>query len=134
MSTHRENLLSVDTLTPSALLASAGWLPVPRPSGARTKRRAGNVSVPAEPSPPTREHERKKVSRGTRIRTAHPRIGGLVLAPSDDPQSTTEWAVAARGEELLAELLVGLATGGSHIARSTDSGTRATSITSPSHL
>lgn len=55
-----------------------------------------------------REHERRKASREARIRTAHPRIGGLVLALSDDPQSTTAWAVGARGEELLAKLLDGL--------------------------
>ncbi|MGZ4531305.1 MAG: nuclease-related domain-containing protein [Mycobacteriaceae bacterium] len=55
-----------------------------------------------------REHERRKAKREARIRAAHPRIGGLVLALSDDPQSTTAWAVGARGEELLAKLLDGL--------------------------
>jgi Nuclease-related domain len=55
-----------------------------------------------------REHERRKASREARIRTAHPRIGGLVLALSDEPQSTTAWAVGARGEELLAKRLDGL--------------------------
>jgi hypothetical protein len=55
-----------------------------------------------------REHERRKANREARIRTAHPRIGGLVLAISDDPQSTTAWAVGARGEELLARRLDGL--------------------------
>jgi hypothetical protein len=52
-----------------------------------------------------REHERRRANREARIRAAHPRIGGLVLALSDDPQSTTAWAVGARGEELLAKLL-----------------------------
>jgi hypothetical protein len=52
-----------------------------------------------------REHERRKASREARIRTAHPRIGGLVLALSEEPQSTTAWAVGARGEELLAKRL-----------------------------
>jgi hypothetical protein len=55
-----------------------------------------------------REHERRKANREARIRTAHPRLGGLVLALSDDPQSTTAWAVGARGEELLAKRLDGL--------------------------
>jgi hypothetical protein len=59
-----------------------------------------------------REHERRKANREARIRTAHPRIGGLVLALSDEPQSTTAWAVGARGEELLAKLLDGLADEG----------------------
>jgi hypothetical protein len=59
-----------------------------------------------------REHERRKATREARIRTAHPRIGGLVLALSDDPQSTTAWAVGVRGEELLAKSLDGLADQG----------------------
>jgi hypothetical protein len=53
-----------------------------------------------------------KATREARIRTAHPRIGGLVLALSDDPQSTTAWAVGAQGEELLAKRLDGLADQG----------------------
>jgi hypothetical protein len=59
-----------------------------------------------------REHERRKANREAKIRTAHPRIGGLVLALSDDPQSTTAWAVGARGEELLAKRLDSLADQG----------------------
>lgn len=59
-----------------------------------------------------REHERRKATREARIRTAHPRIGGFVLALSDNPQSTTAWAVGARGEELLAKSLDGLADQG----------------------
>ena len=55
-----------------------------------------------------------KATREARIRTAHPRIGGLVLALSADPQSTTAWAVGARGEELLATGLDGLAEQGVH--------------------
>jgi hypothetical protein len=55
-----------------------------------------------------REHERRRASREARIRTAHPRIGGLVLALSDEPQNTAAWAVGARGEELLAKRLDGL--------------------------
>ncbi len=35
----------------------------------------------------------------------HPRIGGLILALSDDPQSTTAWETGARGEEVLAQRL-----------------------------
>lgn len=35
-----------------------------------------------------REYERRKDRRESRIREAHPRIGGLILALSDDPQST----------------------------------------------
>ena len=52
-----------------------------------------------------REHERRKARREARIREAHPRIGGVILALSDDPQSTKAWAVGARGEDLLGGLL-----------------------------
>ncbi len=59
-----------------------------------------------------REHERRKGRRKNRIRTEHPHLGGLILALSDDPQSTKAWAVGARGEELLARQLDTLAGAG----------------------
>lgn len=52
-----------------------------------------------------REYERRAAKREARIREAHPRLGGLILALSDEPQSTTAWARGARGEELLASRL-----------------------------
>jgi len=55
-----------------------------------------------------REYERRKAKREERIRTAHPKLGGLILAVSDEPQSTTAWATGARGEELLGKRLDGL--------------------------
>lgn len=55
-----------------------------------------------------REYERRKQNREARIRTAHPKLGGLILALSDDPQSTRAWKRGAIGEELLAEWLNGL--------------------------
>lgn len=57
-----------------------------------------------------REFERRKARREERIRTKHPRIGGLILAVSDEPQATTAWAVGARGEEMLGKGLDGLAS------------------------
>jgi Nuclease-related domain len=48
-----------------------------------------------------REYERRKTKREERIRTKHPKIGGLILALSDDPQSTKAWASGARGEAAL---------------------------------
>jgi hypothetical protein len=39
-----------------------------------------------------REHERRSSRREERIRTAHPKLGGLILALSSDPQSTRAWA------------------------------------------
>lgn len=55
-----------------------------------------------------REYERRKQNREQRIRTAHPKLGGLMLALSDDPQSTQAWAQGAIGEELLAQRLTEL--------------------------
>lgn len=55
-----------------------------------------------------REHERRKAKRENRIREAHPHLGGLILALTDDPQSTKAWSTGARGEERLAQRLDGL--------------------------
>ncbi|WP_426594910.1 nuclease-related domain-containing protein [Cellulomonas sp. McL0617] len=52
-----------------------------------------------------REYERRKAKRETRIREVYPRLGGVILAVSDEPQSTTAWATGARGEELLGRRL-----------------------------
>ncbi|MCR6647279.1 MAG: NERD domain-containing protein [Cellulomonas sp.] len=59
-----------------------------------------------------REYERRSAAREKRIRDAHPRLGGLILAVSDEPQSTTAWARGARGEELLGQRLDGLTAQG----------------------
>lgn len=55
-----------------------------------------------------REYERRRDGREQRIRTAHPKIGGLILALSDDPQSTKAWERGAVGEEILAKRLTEL--------------------------
>jgi len=52
-----------------------------------------------------REFERRTDAREQRIRENHPTLGGLILALSDNPQSTTAWERGAVGEELLAERL-----------------------------
>ena len=52
-----------------------------------------------------REFERRRDARQKKIRENHPKLGGLILALSDDPQSTTAWEGGAIGEELLAERL-----------------------------
>ena len=57
-----------------------------------------------------REHEARHTRRETRIRQDHPRIGGLLLALTDDPQSTRAWSRGAVGEELLARRLDPLAS------------------------
>lgn len=55
-----------------------------------------------------REYERRKTKREQRIRDAHPKLGGLILALSDDPQSTKAWERGAVGEELMARRLADL--------------------------
>jgi hypothetical protein len=52
-----------------------------------------------------REHERRVAKREDRIRSAHRRLGKLILAVTGDPQSTTAWARGAAGEEKLAKRL-----------------------------
>ena len=86
------------------------------------------VNAPQEPGPEQsevfagvagasakREYEQRKNKRETRIREAHPRMGGLILALSDDPQSTKAWATGAQGEERLGRLLDGLVGAGVHV-------------------
>lgn len=53
----------------------------------------------------TREYQRRSERREQRIRSAHPRLGGLILALSEEPQSTRAWAVGAAGERRLAATL-----------------------------
>jgi hypothetical protein len=57
-----------------------------------------------------REYERRQAKRETRIREKHPKLGGLILAMSDDPQSTTAWNTGALGEERLGQRLNELAS------------------------
>ncbi len=55
-----------------------------------------------------REYERRVAKREEKIRTAHPKIGGMILRLQDEPRSTRAWAVGAIGEEKLAQRLDGL--------------------------
>lgn len=57
-----------------------------------------------------REFERRQSNREDRIRTKHPRIGGLIHALSDDLQSTKTWDIGAQGEERLGNRLNELAS------------------------
>jgi hypothetical protein len=57
-----------------------------------------------------REFERRRGKREERIRSKHPKIGGLILALSDDPQSTKAWDVGAVGEEQVGARLNELAS------------------------
>jgi hypothetical protein len=52
-----------------------------------------------------REHERLVAAREKRVRGKHPRLGGLILALSDEPATTRAFAIGADGEERLAARL-----------------------------
>jgi len=55
-----------------------------------------------------REGDRRHESRDARVRAKHPVIGGLLLAMTDDPQSTKAWASGAAGEVALGRRLDGI--------------------------
>ncbi len=56
-----------------------------------------------------REYERRASARDERIRGKWGnRVGGVILALSDEPQSTRAWAIGAKGEEQLAKALEGV--------------------------
>jgi len=52
-----------------------------------------------------REFERRKAKREERTRAKHPKLGAIILALGDDPQSTKAWDVGASGEERLGNRL-----------------------------
>ena len=60
-----------------------------------------------------REYDRRSTKREERIRTQHPRLGGLLLALSKEPASTRVWAQGAAGERAVAAKLDELA--GEHV-------------------
>jgi len=56
-----------------------------------------------------REYERRVASREARVKGRFGRrLGGVILALSDDPQSTRAWARGSEGEEELANALAGV--------------------------
>jgi hypothetical protein len=57
-----------------------------------------------------REFERRKAGRERRVRAKHPRIGSLLHALSDEPQTTKAWDTGAVGEERLGATLNELAS------------------------
>jgi hypothetical protein len=48
-----------------------------------------------------REFERRRHARERRVRERHPRIGGFLLAITEEPQSTRAWDTGAQGERLV---------------------------------
>ncbi|MFI5427509.1 hypothetical protein [Aeromicrobium sp. UC242_57] len=65
------------------------------------------VAVVAEPidigtpgASARREFERRKAGRQRRVRAKHPKIGGLLHALTDEPQSTKSWDVGTSGRSV----------------------------------
>jgi hypothetical protein len=87
--------------------AAPDHLPTTAPSAARSSNPA-SVETGTAGASARREHRRRSAKREQRIREAHPHLGGLILALTDDPQSTRAWARGAIGEEKLAEALAPL--------------------------
>jgi hypothetical protein len=59
-----------------------------------------------------REFEQRHTGREERIRAKHPRLGSLLHALSEDPQSTKAWETGALGEERLGRRLNELSSAG----------------------
>jgi hypothetical protein len=71
----------------------------------RPSRNPGPIDSGTPGASARREYERRQAKRETRIREKHPKLGGLILAIRDDPQSTTAWDTGALGEERLGQRL-----------------------------
>ncbi|MCA0295220.1 MAG: NERD domain-containing protein [Actinobacteria bacterium] len=56
-----------------------------------------------------REFDRRHDARQQRVQTNHPKIGRLLLAVFDDPQSTKAWSTGAVGEQRLGGMLAQIA-------------------------
>lgn len=66
------------------------------------------VDIGEAESSARREFERRRAGREQRIRASIPKLGGLILALSDESQSTTAWHTEAVGEERLGSRLTSL--------------------------
>jgi hypothetical protein len=88
----------------------------PGPEGESRVRDARKTELVREPvvsghagASAQREHDRRSSKRESRIRQRHPVLGGLILAATDNPQTTKAWATGARGEERVGRVLDALA-------------------------
>ena len=88
--------------------------PAPSVVEVRAQRASTPHPEPLDPGTPgasaRREYERRQARREARIREKHPKLGGLILAVTDEPQSTKAWDTGAIGEERLGQKLNELAS------------------------
>jgi len=64
-----------------------------------------HVSASSPGASAQREYERRSSRREERVRQDHPVLGGLILAISAEPNSTTAWSKGALGERRLGAML-----------------------------
>ena len=76
----------------------------------RPSRNQGSIDPGTPGASARREYERRSAQREARIREKHPKLGGLILAVTDEPQSTKAWDTGAIGEERLGQKLNELAS------------------------
>ena len=105
----------------SLLAVDAGDEPVPaEPTiASRPATPAGVIELPSVQSAPSvcgpggesamREYQRRSEHRDQQVRAAHPKLGGLILALTNEPTSTRNWAQGAAGERAVAATLDELA-------------------------
>ena len=91
------------TKTVRCLHCSTAANEVEAPRSAPEPDAAVDVGTPGASA--RREFERRQGKREDRIRTKHPKLGGLILALGDDPQSTKARDVGAVGEDPLGNRL-----------------------------
>lgn len=100
------------------VLCSTCGAPTIEPEAPRISREASQAEL-VSPAPLSqghagasarREYERRAAKRENTVRTAHPKIGGLLLALFEEPQSTQAWERGAIGEERLGTRLDALAS------------------------
>ncbi|MEZ4502658.1 MAG: nuclease-related domain-containing protein [Dehalococcoidia bacterium] len=96
-----EHSLTVDESDDESTAATAEAA-LPRPT---TEELAAKVESGVAGASAQREFERRRERREARIRAEHPHIGGLILALTNEPQSTRAWATGAEGERELGQRL-----------------------------
>lgn len=84
-------------------LGSADWEIMEDETSPAVKNEPASIGVAGGSA--RREHRRRVVLREKRVRERHPRLGGLILAVTDEPQSTRAWERGAIGEEKVARVL-----------------------------